>query len=279
VTSREYAEIVKNYADAGKRHSLNHGEAYRNLANFLWRPYSQKESQSTAILSQSPGRAQTFSASDSLPSQPQGNARFASLYRVSRTSVAKIPFTTVDEFCAFNDSEILPDPDSFTLLVLQGYPSPEWLNTLGAKYSIDPEFYLRHLMPSARPTLLKSRMAHTATHVLPSRCGGMVQLQTTRVGSYLMPPWPAKYADDKILEQRFKVTSNMHWYTESLATLQVGRMDFEVAESLIRDISILDDETFSLEQALSIAFQQVGNGWMGRFRTSILVSNKTAVNP
>ncbi|KAL2119866.1 hypothetical protein VTJ04DRAFT_6827 [Mycothermus thermophilus] len=55
----------------------------------------------------------------------------------------------------------------------------------------------------------------------------------------------------------------MHWYTESLATLQVGRMDFEVAESLIRDISILDDETFSLEQALSIAFQQVGNGWMG----------------
>ncbi|KAL1843254.1 hypothetical protein VTJ49DRAFT_2585 [Mycothermus thermophilus] len=161
LSSKGYAELVRKYADAATSQSLGHGENCRNLANFLWQPYIHRAPQLPLSPSQSLARSQAPSEPgsidlESLFSQnavgPDPPSRcFASLFRVSKQGVAKIPFNTDVEFRALGES-ILPGPDNFVILLLQGYPSPEWLNTLGARFRIDPEFYLRHLIFSSAST-------------------------------------------------------------------------------------------------------------------------------
>ncbi|KAL2115057.1 hypothetical protein VTJ04DRAFT_10720 [Mycothermus thermophilus] len=166
LTPKEYAEAVRTYANSTAAALFNHSESYGILADFLMRPYI---SQSPRVSFPPPGpkgmdataqiphahppplkwRARNGGVNGGsrnpmahfpppkLPIGSKGSGAspqpFASLFKVSEKEVAKVPFTSVDDFCGLDNAKILPGSDNFVILLLQGYPSPEWLNALGSR--------------------------------------------------------------------------------------------------------------------------------------------------
>ena len=124
VKPHEYAQKVRDHSQTSISNSLYSGQRYESLAQFLWEPY------------------QFVSGRKSLnPSKSEQAEGFAT-------------------FCEFND-DIPPilaplrwplsqaqngnAPPRNCFFFLRGYPSATWLNELGARYKIDPEFFHRHL--------------------------------------------------------------------------------------------------------------------------------------
>ncbi|AEO67446.1 uncharacterized protein THITE_2050978, partial [Thermothielavioides terrestris NRRL 8126] len=244
-TARDYAIRVRSHAATTASHSLYSGDSFRNLADFLWQPYIQ--------------RAPQLPLTHSRPS-----SRFAVLYHVSSQKVVNIPFGTVREFEALGDSA-LPGAGSFALLLLQGYPSPEWLNTLGARFGIDPEFFQRHLLfssASVKGSVGGCIRKRTATHILPSCHGDMVSLQITKIASRQSVSPRHTDLDQEGLDQLRRQTSEeMTAYMSKLASLNSPGV--AAADSIIREFSVHGLDYFSLEQTISIGFHACGQGWLG----------------
>lgn len=132
-TSKEYAQRVQTHASSTVSESLHPGDGLRNLADFLWQPYLLRAAQ-----------IDNTSEPPATPATQHGPC-FVSLYQISHGAVSRTPFETVQQFEDLEESVITGQSCS-ALLLLQGYPSPEWLNALGARFGLDPEFYHRHLI-------------------------------------------------------------------------------------------------------------------------------------
>lgn len=187
---------------------------------------------------------------------------FASLYMVSKEVVTKIPFATVEEFCNLEDNTILPVADTFVILLLQGYPSPEWLSAVGSKFHLNPEFFLRHIFFNIRPVAghaLNSR--RTATEILPSRHGWMTSLLTPNIIAEA-PQFVNQLEVTEIFGLRREVEDIMARYLDDIAHL---KSNLKGGSSVVRDVTIYPYETtvISLEQSLTIAVHHLGNSWMG----------------
>ncbi len=164
---------------------------------------------------------------------------------------------------------MLPGAGEFGLLFLQGHPSPAWLNALGGKFGVDPEFFRRHLTFATRfesfgnGTWLKTVPRRVASRILPSCHGDMVSLQTTRIGR-LSDPDSERMPQDvrqRILDRsRRRISMNMGHFMGSLAKLRHG----VEARSIIREFSAHDFEHKSLEQTISIGIHPAGQGWIGK---------------
>jgi len=198
-----------------------------------------------------------------------GSSRFAALYQGSSKRLVRVAFETTREFEDLGDS-VLPAPGHFALLLLQGYPSPEWLNALGARFGIDPEFFQRHLVfasGSGKGGAGGASSKRTATSILPSCHGDMVSLQISKIGSRQSSAASAatRYADhgqERLDQLRKKASEEMTAYMSKLATLNSpGVM---AADSVAREFSVHDLDYFSLEQTVSVGTFAAGQGWVGR---------------
>jgi hypothetical protein len=251
LTAMHYARFVQTQADNAAAQPFNQGESYRNLANFLWQPFVPQ--------------ATTMAPPASAPVSNNVDTQFASLFRVSQQGIEKVNFTTIAEFHNLGDS-VMPTDTSFTILLLRGYPCPQWLNALGSKYRIDPEFYLRHLIFSCKSYTESTMPTRTATHFLPSHHGGMITLQVAGIGCH--EAGSGSFRGDKRLSQaeldrqRRSAALRMADYMGKLSTLNTR--GFEPGHSFIREYSIHDHTQFSVEQTMSIAFHRVKGRWMGK---------------
>jgi hypothetical protein len=63
-------------------------------------------------------------------------------------------------------------------LFLHGLPSPQWLNAIGGRYRVDPEFYHRHLDFQATA----GRADYFTQPTLSSRCKNTIQFRVTTIG-------------------------------------------------------------------------------------------------
>ncbi|KAH6624105.1 hypothetical protein B0J18DRAFT_490151 [Chaetomium sp. MPI-SDFR-AT-0129] len=300
-TAKDYADRVRNHAATTASQCLHPGDSFRNLADFLLQPYIERAAQLALLQPPSlsapvPTPASTTTPTLTLTPTPNSNStspgaptptltltptpnstspgppeppvsRFAALYHASKQGVAKLPFDTVREFEDLGDSA-LPGTGNFALLLLQGYPSPEWLNTLGARFGIDPEFFQRHLLftsGSVKGGGVGGRIPkRTATHILPSCHGDMVSLPITRIGwrHQSVSVRHATHHDQEDLDQLRRQTSEeMAVYMSKLASLNSPAV--AAADSIVREFSVHGLDYFSLEQTVSLGIHQLGQGWIG----------------
>jgi hypothetical protein len=135
---------------------------------------------------------------------------------------------------------------------LNGYPSPEWLNELGARYNVDPEFFHRHLSFLARD----ESMSNDPTFTLPSFQRTIFQMTVTSIGVHNVP------FNGNIEVQRALTEAQMENYTR---TLQQGTT-WRPKQSVVRSYSLYDKTHFSIEQNLTIyvsVLDQETKRWIG----------------
>lgn len=216
---QDYANAIRIHAVRAKGYSLYPGPNYRALANFiknlrskppipqLYRPahdeFKYAALHDLALEIDDPGRITLFDGLSGL-----------------------------DRFEAHQD----PQPDSGQILFLRGYPSPDWMRRVGARYRLDPEFFRRQL--SLGPTL-----DYFDLPALPSSSENIIHLNATSIGRCDSTTL-GRQASLKALQKHF----------QNLGT--------RVGESIVRRFSWHDEEHFSIDQQISAYVTEQGPGWV-----------------
>jgi hypothetical protein len=177
---------------------------------------------------------------------------FATLYKLTTSgSIETFPLWTLPQL--MQASKLAGN----NILFLRGQPCPEWLAYVGATYRIDPSFFFRHLDFLTN----RWRMQYYAQPAIPSTQYYMAQFTYVTLGRF---PATAGIGDHTSLNQR---RSNAEkGMTEYLTALwgQVSK-----GASIIRELHVLNEKHFAIEQQVSICFQQTEEkNWTGEFKPS-----------
>ncbi|KAJ5966627.1 hypothetical protein N7481_013341 [Penicillium waksmanii] len=170
--------------------------------------------------------------------------------------MTRIPFETIGQFEELGQTAI-PNSGSFSLLLLRGYPCAKWLNVLGARFGIDPEFFRRHLLFASRPG--RKLLKPAATQRRPSFHSDMLSLQVTTMSLQNQDKQMKHQKElDTLRKESFKQIST---YTSNLALLNSS--DKTAGDSFAREFSVHDLDCFSLEQSISIYIPSASKGRLG----------------
>ena len=135
------------------------------------------------------------------------------------------------------------------LLFLRGFPTSAWLRTIGSYYTVDPEFFRRHLDLS-----LFANQYWFSNPSLPSTSRDFIRLRVTSL-------FRRKHECDNIEVARYHARETMQSYIEDVS----GRnLTGELGESLVRRFSVLDRAYCSLEQDISLCCCRSDHGWTGK---------------
>ena len=157
-------------------------------------------------------------------------------------------FQTATQFEVY--PQLLEEDAKPQLLFLRGYPSPEWLNTIGAKYEVDPEFFARHLdflEPHSLPTITGAG--------LQSYLENMIQFDIATIGSRDSDMRDYKQAEIDDLRKSDSIA--MRNYSEKLMNSE----SVTTGNALVRRYSTFDQVHFAIEQRVSIYIHERGNSW------------------
>ena len=238
--AQEYARNVLSHAETTSEQSLYPVDDFGDFATFLWQPYAYRP----------PRLNSPFPAVES-------TCCFASLYKISSKMMTRVPFETVGQFEELGQT-VIPHSDSFALLLLRGYPCAEWLNVLGARFDIDPEFFRRHSLFASRPGRKTSKP--TAIQILPSCHSDMLSLQVTTI-SLQKHDLQMKHDQEELDALRRDFSKQISTYTSKLALL--NSPDMTACDPIAREFSVHDIDCFSLEQAISIYIPSTSKGRLG----------------
>lgn len=148
----------------------------------------------------------------------------------------------VDEFSTFFEVNFWSQ-EPCSLLFLNGFLTPEWLNEVGAVFRIDPEFYRRHLY-----YMSTDAQGHFSAQTQLSSMVNMARFRITTLGIRMRKSGPRDQgAMDKL---RKEVVGEMERYHKGIS--RTTGSDCAAGDTVIRDFSMHDHEHFSIEQDLSI---------------------------
>ena len=222
-TPQDYADAVSEHSTRAKEHSLHPGIHYRPFALFLNGNFCNSPRSRRSSLGQ---RAHIFAAIHNLAYEPEDPRRITFFDSVKG----------LDDFAAYP----LPHNDCGQLLFLCGYPSHKWVNLIGVRYRVDPEFFRRYL----------SFGQNSDFYDIPapaSSSQNIVKLSITSIG---------KRSATSVKQQGQK--QSLQEYFENL-----GSNPDVVGESIVRRFSVHDHAHFSIEQDISLCVLKRGEGWIG----------------
>jgi len=131
------------------------------------------------------------------------------------------------------------------LLFLRGFPSVEWLGVIGARYRIDPEFFMRFLnFKPPRDTAINYSLP-----ALPAATWNIFELPVITIGERRVLPGLVDQAE--IDNMRREARSKLQEHHDLLR----GYNKITVASSVVRDVAIIDHSCFALEQCIWICLQ------------------------
>lgn len=240
---QEYAEKIRAYAYRSNFKSLYSGHRFVALANFLWRPYEH--------------RATRLDYSPAIASQHHEPSAFAMILNWQERCGNKIK-----RLSSINHLKKI-DKIAVNLVALKGYPTAEWLNALGAKYRIDPEFYQRHLCFWSESGNNISR--HNIAPRLPSSHAQIVMLRITTIGVLTGRSNATQRASvqDQIDYLRRKTSKDMAAYISRLSSLDCP--EIAPGDSVVREFVMLDLNHFAIEQIITINITPNNNGgWLSK---------------
>lgn len=239
LTSEHYANRVVSFSTQTASHSLFSGVHHADLGKFLISPYRK------------------YSGDDQRKEPANAGETFLTLYDLDLRGDKRIThFTTPAELEAYTE-HTPQNPVAGRLLFLKGFPSAQWLNLLGAKYEIDPEFFVRHLSlqdgssggSPGDPSLLQ--LSSTAN---------IFQLRILTVGS-----WDTSRSRLSVEELRRHCNASIMKYHEDLRMKQ----NMPMCASMVRGFLVLDKEHFSLEQTISILLVNHCERWTAVIWTDV----------
>lgn len=139
------------------------------------------------------------------------------------------------------------------VLFIRGYPSPKWLEMIGAKYMVDPELFQRHLYFQS---LAAGELNHYSYPSVPSTKAKIFDLCITTIVSKdtLIPG----YGPDDVEDLRRAATKATAKHHREL------KVTARVADTVVRKHSILTKQLSVIEQTVSIEVVSTGKGWHGR---------------
>jgi hypothetical protein len=239
----DYAKRIHQHAAISSSQSLYPGNEFRDLSDFLSRPYPSADTQ--------------WGPPPRSPPATHRKKLFASLYLVTSEKLEPFSLNTVRELEDLGDS-VLPGEKSFALLVLRGYPSPEWLNALGGKFGIDPEFFRSHL--SFTFPFGRCLSEHPGSQTLPSCHENMVSLHTTTVSSRQNP---GQYHDSQARLESLRQSKSEEMRKHTKVFSKLGPSEIALGDPVARHYSVHGLDYYSIEQALSVGAFPVGGSWIG----------------
>ena len=215
LTPEQYAAAIDVHFQRSKETSLYPGVNYRFLANFLKQSSNDTTSISIDV--------------DSSPSTYD----YVVVHRLDTPERRVIRYDALHGHETFV-KETQMSRCSSQLVFLRGFSSAQWLNTLGAQYSLDPEFFRRHLdfqhpedsfdlppLPSAARNIINLPVL--------TICHRQTPLEQCRVQQ------ERREAPDEVRKNQRQLIANN-----------------STGDSIVRRFSIHDEATFALEQRISI---------------------------
>ena len=256
-TPASYARAVEDYAKVTHQQSLYPGQSFEALARYLQTPYRRQSSlvptEPYKITSSPVPRLQQSSIQTTGESDP-----FATHYELGQGSRAEARHLSsprelelVAQACAHAPGK------TGQLLILRGYPSPEWLCTLGATYDIDPDFFRRHL---DFLDLSSDDVDGGGVSKLPSSVTNIFQFSLPTVGSFTGPIHAR--SGRMLTDTRETVESSLQRY---LHRLRIGT-GWKIGDSILRDYNVYALPHFSIEQKVTIQFSRLRHApehWIG----------------
>ncbi|KAK8045569.1 corA-like mg2+ transporter protein [Apiospora rasikravindrae] len=236
--SQEYAERVREFSCISSSKSLYSGQRFVALAHFLGRPYERRAARLDCRAMNAVSRREPCSFAIILNWQEELGGRIQHLDLVDQLH-------TIDKTAG-------------SLIILKGYPTAEWLNTLGAKFRIDPDFYQSHLSfwSESGNNISRQNMAPR----LPSAQTETVMLRITTIGvlTRKMHSSHGGGAQKRLDDLRRQTSKEMAAYISRLSSLDSP--DMVLADSIVREFVMLDLEHFAIEQMISISISPCSKG-------------------
>ncbi|MCJ1384990.1 hypothetical protein MMC17_008108 [Xylographa soralifera] len=227
ISPREFAASIDSHARISISDSLFPGESFAGLSKFLNRQLESPVKQE---------RPDSLRRTNKLCCP-------AILYELQ----AKAPPSAIwlDSPAALDradDVEGSPLGGRQRVLFLRGYQSAEWVAHVGAKYRIDPGFWIRHA------SFLENKPADVlwSDFVLPSAANSIVQIPITSVGAHKLADGVMSHDQIEHARQEAKVAM-----VEYLHKLRTGR-GWSPGASVVRSFSILDEDHFMIEQLATL---------------------------
>lgn len=244
-SAENYAHLVAAHARQATSDSLYPGLNYENLSQYLLQPYTQQ------YHPQSSGKSSTKSA------KAAPETCFAMLYDLSAAKNERAtPFISPVSFEMSTTIQALGTSETGHLLFLRGNPTPEWLNTIGYRCNIDPEFFLRHL--DFRATAGKPDYFNLPG--LPSSKTNFLRLHWTTIGSRGATFERDEHDQEEVERLRAFSAKRMEQYLDE--TRSGHKMN--LCDSFVRRFAVHDGTHFSFEQDVSICINSIGKSWIGR---------------
>lgn len=144
------------------------------------------------------------------------------------------------------------ESETSCLILLRGFLSATWINNVGSRFFVDPEFFGRHL--DFRST--QDKLNNFSTPCLPSTSWHLMELPVTIIGSResaLSGMSASAWTDEERNKGRYALERH-HEKHSSLSP------DMTPGESMIRDYYVFDEIHFAIDQRISICMQQVEDG-------------------
>lgn len=247
MTPQGYAKIVLVYSQLPSGIGQNH----ERLARFLSPPTDPYNNDRIAPITEDRFLTVYRLGNSRQPSR-DGNAGPSSDAERITPEMKPIHFSNWKQFEDFSPPG--PQDDRNQLLFLRGYPSREWLNLLGCKYHVDPEFFRRHF-DFRSPT---DGSNNFSTPSLPSASWHLIKLPMMTVGCRNM--LAKKYRQSDIRHLRMEDTRDMENY---LHKLNRGS-EINTGDAVIRQFWTIDETHFAIEQRVSICIQRIGHNWASK---------------
>jgi hypothetical protein len=230
------------------------GQNYESLARFL----SQKPTQSTYLPTSTENSFLTLYRLGLVTDDSQGRSHPESTQAFEGKKVNEArSYKRVDHFHAPHEfADVSPPGDKESesqIIFMRGFPSGEWLNLIGSKYRVDPEFFYRHL--DFKPT--DDRSSNFSNPPLPSSSWHLIRLPVMTNGT--RDPVRSRVKQEDINRLRKEGDDALKAQHHRLMT-----RDFELhlGDSIIRHYHTFDEIHFSMEQRVSICMQERGNSFV-----------------
>jgi hypothetical protein len=236
--SELYAHDVFSFSRKTPEDSFYSGLHYARLGRFLISPYRSNGDSTSAIVSST-------------------NANFATLYDLDYQNCGNDrirQFINPDEFAAHMEpSKQSRNGSAGRILFIRGFPSPQWLNQIGATFDVDPEFFYRHIEISADSTSSTATPDYYCAPHLPSSAD-IIQLRISNIGS-----WDNSRSLGSIETLRKDCSASMNLHLEDFLRLR----NMSVCDSIVRRFTVHDIQHFTVEQMISIKVLRHDRRWTG----------------
>lgn len=224
---KDYASAIRRYSTRSEYESLYPGVQYRSIARFL----------------NVPAHVRPENGIHKKHIYKQRKHSFAILHDLAYGRDDPRYFTTFSDSSGPQLFSTHPAPHDHCgqLLFLRGYPSQDWINSIGARYRVDPEIFRRQLQHGPK-------CEYFDLPDLPSSSMNIIKLFTSTIGTR------RGLAVDRS-EQEDALERHFH---------NLGLNPDVVGESIVRQLWTHDEKHFSIEQNILMTVLRREDGWLGK---------------